>query len=94
MISPLPQGQRFSRVYIDRGEPSQDSVRMRRRIRRGGKDWVDAAHFFRQEQGMADEVAQPPLGLAVHIFSTGAAHLRWLAELDALLPTQETPAKA
>jgi hypothetical protein len=43
---------------------------------------------------MADEVAQPPLGLAVHIFSTGAAHLRWLAELDALLPTQETPAKA
>jgi len=54
---------------------------MRRRIRRGGKDWVDAAHFFRHEQGMADEVA-------------GAAHLRWLAELDALLPTQETPAKA
>jgi hypothetical protein len=47
------------------------------------KDWADAAHFFRHEQGMADEVAQPPLGLAVHIVSTGAAHLRWLAEFDA-----------
>jgi hypothetical protein len=28
----LPRGARFSYVYLDRGEPTQDSVRMRRRI--------------------------------------------------------------
>jgi hypothetical protein len=48
------------------------------------KDWVDAAHFYRHEQG-AEEVAQPPLRLAVYIVSTGASHVRWLAELDASL---------
>jgi hypothetical protein len=32
-----------------------------------------------------DEVSQPPLNLAVYLVSTGAAHLRWLAELDASL---------
>jgi hypothetical protein len=29
---PLPTGQRFSQVYIQRGEPTQDSPRMRRRL--------------------------------------------------------------
>lgn len=48
------------------------------------KDWVDAAHLYRHEQG-AEEVAQPPLEIAVYIVSTGASHLRWLAELDASL---------
>jgi hypothetical protein len=45
-------------------------------------DWVDAAHFYRHEEG-AEEVAQPPLEIAVHIVACGAAHIRWLAELDA-----------
>lgn len=45
------------------------------------KDWVDAAHFYRHEPGTED-VAQPPLPLAVYLVSTGASHLRWLAELD------------
>ena len=45
-------------------------------------DWIDAAHFYRHEQGKADTVAQPPLGLAIYLVSGGAAHLRWLAELD------------
>lgn len=49
------------------------------------KDWVDAAHFYRHEQGAPDEVAQPPLNLAVYLVSSGASHLRWLAELDAPL---------
>jgi hypothetical protein len=47
------------------------------------KDWADAAHFYRHEQGTPDEIAQPPLRLAVYIVSAGASHLRWLAELDA-----------
>ncbi len=46
------------------------------------KDWVDAAHFYRHEEG-AEEVAQPPLQLAIYIVSSGTTHLRWLAELDA-----------
>jgi hypothetical protein len=47
------------------------------------RDWIDAAHGYRHEEGKPDTVAQPPLTLAVYLVSTGAAHLRWLAELDA-----------
>jgi hypothetical protein len=47
------------------------------------RGWIDAAHFYRHEEGKPDTVAQPPLTLAVYLISTGAAHLRWLAELDA-----------
>jgi hypothetical protein len=46
------------------------------------KDWVEAAHFYRHEEG-AEEPAQPPLSVALHIVGTGISHLRWLAELDA-----------
>ena len=46
-------------------------------------DWIDAAHNYRHEEGRPDTVAQPPLTLAVYLVSAGAAHLRWLAELDA-----------
>jgi hypothetical protein len=53
------------------------------------KDWVDAAHFYRHEQGVEDVVAQPPLKLAVYIVSTGASHVRWLAEIDTSLQPRE-----
>ena len=46
------------------------------------RGWIDAAHGYRHEEGKPDTVAQPPLTLAVYLVSTGAAHLRWLAELD------------
>lgn len=46
------------------------------------KDWIDAAHFYRHEPGTPDEIAQPPLSLALHLVSVGAAHIRWLAQLD------------
>lgn len=46
--------------------------------------WIDAAHFYRHEAGTED-VAQPPLPQAIHITSSGASHLRWLAELDAAI---------
>jgi hypothetical protein len=46
-------------------------------------EWIDAAHAYRHEEGKPDAVAQPPLSLAVYLVSTGAAHLRWVAELDA-----------
>jgi hypothetical protein len=47
------------------------------------RGWIDAAHGYRHEEGKPDTVAQPPLTLAVYLVSTGAAHLPWLAELDA-----------
>jgi hypothetical protein len=46
------------------------------------KEWIDTAHFYRHEPGKED-VAQPPLTLAVYVCGVGASHLRWLAELDA-----------
>jgi hypothetical protein len=46
------------------------------------KDWIDACHFYRHEPGQPDEIAQPPIELAVHLVSVGAAFLRLLVELD------------
>jgi hypothetical protein len=54
------------------------------------KDWVEAAHFYRHEQG-AQQVAQPPLHLTVYVVSAGASHIRWLAELDAQLQVAQRP---
>jgi hypothetical protein len=57
------------------------------------KDWVDSAHFYRHEQG-DEEVAQPPLSVAVHLTSVGAANLRWLAEIDAKLIADQSAKEA
>jgi hypothetical protein len=51
------------------------------------RGWIGAAHGYRHEEGKSDTVAQPPLTLAVYLVSTGAAHLRWLAELDSVTMT-------
>jgi hypothetical protein len=51
------------------------------------RDWIDAAHEYRHEDGVKDMVAQPPLTLAVYLVSAGAAHLRWLAEIDTAVST-------
>lgn len=45
--------------------------------------WIEAAHFFRHEAG-TEEIAQPPLSLAIALTSQGSAFIRWLAELDEL----------
>jgi hypothetical protein len=49
------------------------------------KDWVDASHNYRHEQGSEDPV-QPPLDLAVLAVSNGASYLRWLIALDQASP--------
>ncbi len=67
----------------------ETALRVSAKILGSLKDWVDAAHFYRHEPG-AEEVAQPPLEVAIHILSTGASHLRWLAELDAAIRGGET----
>ena len=48
------------------------------------KDWVDGAHFYRHEPGK-EEIAQPPLPLAINFVSLGASFIRWLAEIDAAM---------
>lgn len=45
------------------------------------KDWIDSAHFYRHEPGN-EEIAQPPLSLAINVISLGASYIRWLAEFD------------
>lgn len=45
------------------------------------KDWVDASHNYRHEQG-SEEPVQPPLDLVVLAVSNGAAYIRWLIALD------------
>jgi hypothetical protein len=57
------------------------ALRSSNKMLRSLKEWVDAAHFYRHEQG-TEHIAQPPQSLAIYLVSSGAAHLRWLAELD------------
>ena len=46
------------------------------------KDWIEACHFYRHEPGKPDEIAQPPLEIAIHLMSLGAAFIRLLIEAD------------
>jgi hypothetical protein len=41
-------------------------------------DWINSAHQYRHEEGKLEAIAQPPLSLAIHLISTGAAHPRAL----------------
>jgi hypothetical protein len=69
----------IERVYKADRRAQETSAKMLQSL----GDWIDAAHGYRHEEGKADTVSQPPLTLAVHLISTGASHLRWLAEIDA-----------
>jgi hypothetical protein len=53
-----PQGQRFSQVYIERGEPTGDSARMRHRIGSA------ISHYRPLEDGLGDAV-QRRVGIPV-----------------------------
>ncbi len=44
-------------------------------------NWVTSVYQYRHADG-ANEFEPPPLSLAVAILSSGAAHLRWLAEFE------------
>lgn len=46
------------------------------------KQWVDAAHFYRHEQGV-EEPSQPAAELGILLISQGLSYVRWLAVLDA-----------
>jgi hypothetical protein len=91
----FPEVQRLASGEVSRLRPSieraypgdRGAQEAGKEILRALGDWIDAAHHYRQ--GKPDTIAQPPLTLAVYLVSTGAAHLRWLAELDALMNSRE-----
>jgi hypothetical protein len=93
----FPEVQRLASGEVPRLRPSiERAYPGDRRAQEAGKemlrslaDWIDAAHHYRHEEGKPDTIAQPPLTLALYLVSTGAAHLRWLAELDALMNSRE-----
>lgn len=47
----------------------------------GFKQWVNAAHFYRHEQGV-EEPNQPAPEVAILLISQGLSFVRWLAVLD------------
>ncbi len=85
----LPRAPRLSAAELEGLSPLLDKLYANENTARRASakmlgsmaEWVDAAHFYRHEEG-AEEVAQPPLHLTVYLVSSGTAHLRWLAELD------------
>jgi hypothetical protein len=66
-----PIGQRFSHVYIQRGEPAQDSTRMRRRI----------AALIATFPDLGDFRSVVPRELGVHVPYAGLGDLDWPAFL-------------
>jgi hypothetical protein len=67
-----PQGARFSHVYLDRGEPTQDSERMRRRM-------AALVHDFRDLKDLDDAV---PVQLGVAVPSWGPGGPNWKEFFD------------
>ena len=57
------------------------ALRAATRLANSLKEWVDASHNYRHEQGQ-EEPLQPPLDSAVFAISVGTSVLRWLAEMD------------
>ena len=47
----------------------------------GFKEWIDAAHFYRHEEGRT-EPGQPEGELALLLISEGLSYVRWLAAID------------
>ena len=70
------------RIYAD----DRTALRAASKLISSFKEWVDAAHFYRHEIGKED-VAQPPLPLAINLVSLGASYVRWLAEIDTMTET-------
>lgn len=57
---------------------SGENLRAAQRQVKGFASWVDGAHNYRHESG-TPAPSEPPHDLAVHMISTGLAHVRWLA---------------
>lgn len=47
----------------------------------GFREWIDAAHFYRHEEGRTER-GQPESEIAILLISEGLAYVRWLAAID------------
>lgn len=47
----------------------------------GFKEWINAAHFYRHEEGR-EEPGQPESEIAILLISEGLSYVRWLAAVD------------
>lgn len=47
----------------------------------GFREWIDAAHFYRHEEGRM-EITQPESEIAFLLISAGVSYLRWLGSMD------------
>jgi hypothetical protein len=74
---PPPQGARFSQVYIERGEPTGDSVRMRHRIASA------IPHYRPLDDGLRDAV-QRRIGIAVPYMTDWQEFLKEIELRDVL----------
>jgi hypothetical protein len=73
---------RHLRSFLDRQYAGQyPALQASMKLYNAFKEWVAGAHNYRHEHGH-EEVVQPPLELAVVNVATGAAFIRWLAELE------------
>lgn len=61
------------------GHPVQQSVSSK--MLEAFKDWINAAHFYRHEQGVSTP-NQPSEEVAVLMVSQGLSFVRWLAQID------------
>lgn len=61
------------------GDETQASVA--RKMIEGFKSWINAAHYYRHEEGV-QEPSEPNPDLAIMMISQGIAFLRWLAQID------------
>lgn len=67
----------------------QTACNVASKLFKGIGEWVDGVHFYRHGQGTSEPVA-PNEAMATHIVSTAADHIRWIAQIDALLQTAST----
>jgi hypothetical protein len=72
-------GQDQQRLYSGRKALSGASAKMVESF----KGWIDAAHFYRHEEGV-EEPQQPSEEVAILMISQGLGYVRWLAMLDKL----------
>lgn len=56
----------------------------------GFKDWIEAAHHYRHEQGV-ETPSQPAEEIGVMPISHGVGYVRWLAQLDRVTDAEDVP---
>ncbi len=71
----------LSPIVLGYYQGNDTAISVSEKFLQGLGEWIDGVHFYRHGQGEPEPV-EPPLGLAIHILSSGASFLRWLVEID------------